>query len=85
MEVQEVVDYAGLVKRSRNVMYHPDSTTSYVRFRDVTMIADQALGSQISQAAGMLTTEYGTASNIKSRVNRSASTSLRRVCVADVV
>ncbi|KAI8617784.1 peptide chain release factor eRF1/aRF1 [Chytriomyces sp. MP71] len=27
-------------------------------------------GSQISQAAGMLATEYGTASNIKSRVNR---------------
>jgi peptide chain release factor subunit 1 len=26
--------------------------------------------SQISQAANMLTTEYGTASNIKSRVNR---------------
>jgi hypothetical protein len=52
-------------------MYHPHSPSSYVFLARPQALCLTCTGSQISQTASMLTTEYGTASNIKSRVNRS--------------
>jgi hypothetical protein len=71
LEVQEAPDHACQLSRSWYFMYHPHSPSSYVFLSRPQTSCLTCIGSQISQTASMLTTEYGTASNIKSRVNRS--------------
>ncbi|RXK35519.1 peptide chain release factor 1 [Tremella mesenterica] len=70
MEIPQASQHAGGVQGSWNIMYHPHPPTSRVCPLSSTVSILTPPGSQISQASNMLTAEYGTASNIKSRVNR---------------